>query len=107
MASIDRSLTISDDSTEVDGHFIRWHKALLEGATRQSTFWSQPAEGFVFRNQNDPGSTTLGASTALGEDPKGKDWAVHRLATIPGDPNVMAAIALDFEAPISDTTRAA
>lgn len=89
-------LTISSDRRKVSRQFASWRSALLHAAERSKGLWRQPAERFVFRNQDDPHSEELGPRTALGVDPLGRDWAVQiNEAAEAGDLDITSAIAFD------------
>lgn len=92
-----RALTIISDQ-RVAGFFTIWRSALLGDAVRGKGLWTLPAERIVLRNEDEPGSDSLGEKTSLGIDPAGKHWAVEiNEARKPGDTNVTSAIALDPE----------
>lgn len=89
-------LTIIRDRRKVAALYRRWRAAMMDGAVRGKGLWVQSADRFVFRNQDERRSTSLGARTALGIDPSGRDWAVQiNEAKVPGDLDVTSAVALD------------
>lgn len=90
------ALTIISDRRKVSSLYRIWRAAIMEGAVRGDGLWTQPAERMVLRNQEERHAARLGARTALGIDPTGRDWAVQiNEAKVPGDLAVTSAIAVD------------